>query len=397
MSLLLKGDLLQTEYTNEKRAAMTQQRIAVIGTGTMGSQVLWQLSKLDCEVVGYELFSPGHSRGAASGENRIFTFVELEDLRFQPMAYRTDQLWLQLEDESGQRLRDLQGVVAFGQEGAEWTHTAVESAKALGDHADILNPEEARRKFPKFLIRDDELAIIDHGGGLIYPDRAISTAASLAVSNGARLHTSARVSSISQHDDEVHVTLADDQTEVFDRVVVAAGAWTGTLLPSIAPYFAMRRLLSTWFRPRLGESMQGLMPYVRAEPNYSYGLPTPDGTAMKLGLGFPHHQTIDSPDTAASAVTEDELSVLRKLAHDLIPALDDYPMRFGLCHESYTKKRIEWIQPHPEMDQVLVMAGFSGKGFKNSPALGEVGAQWALGNEMPEYARFLLEVEHVAF
>nr|WP_245190230.1 FAD-dependent oxidoreductase [Leucobacter exalbidus] len=372
-------------------------RIAVIGTGTMGSQALWQLSQQDCDVVGYELYQPGHARGAAAGENRVFNFIELEDLRVLPMTDRADQLYRRLEEDSGVELRDLQGVLAIGEESAEPTQIALETARKYPDRFQVLSNAETRAKYPKFNIHDNEIAIFDKEGGIIFPDRTIQAASALAVENGAILHTEARVASIEQRDGKVYVTNTDQEVETFDRVVVAAGAWTGQLLPSMDKYFAMRRLISTWFRPKFRETMEGLPAYVRTEPNYSYGLPSPDGTALKVGLGFKNHLAIASPDSSEYTLSDADLLPLRNLVRDLFPSLGDYPSRFTVCHESYTKSRIEWVQPHPEMSNVLVMAGFSGKGFKNSPALGEIGARWALGLPTEPHAEFLFELDHLPF
>lgn len=265
------------------------------------------------------------------------------------------------------------------------------------DRYKVFSPVEAREAFPKFNIHDDELAILDLEGGIIFPDRTIQTAAALAVENGATLRKESRVIGIEQRDGQVWVRTEDGEQDAYDRVVVAAGPWTGQLLPEMKQYFAIRRLTSTWFRPRFRETMEGLPAYVRTEPNYSYGLPSPDGTSMKVGLGFPNHLAVESPDATEYTLTEADLEPLRNLVRDLFPTLEDYPTRFTVCHESYTKSRIEWVQPHPQMENVLVMAGFSGKGFKNSPALGEIGARWALGHSPEEHAQFLFEMEHEPF
>lgn len=370
-------------------------RIAVIGTGSIGSQALWQLSQQDCEVVGFELFQPGHSRGAAAGENRVFNFIELEDLRVLPMTERADELYRELEEVSGVKLRDLRGVLAICKEGAEPTRIALETARLAPERFEVLGTAEARAAYPKYQIGDDEIIIVDREGGVIFPDRTIQTAAALAVENGAQLHTESRVVEVQQVDGKVNVVLQNGNVEVFDRAIVAAGPWTGQLLPSMSKYFSMRRLVSTWFRPQFRETMEGVLPYVRTEPNYSYGLPSPDGSTLKVGLGFKDHMAVASPDETEYTLSEAELVPLRDIIRDLFPTFDDHPSRFTVCHESYTRARIEWVQPHPEMSNVLVMAGFSGKGFKNSPALGEIGARWALGHDPEPHTEFLFELEHL--
>jgi sarcosine oxidase len=372
---------------------MTRQRIAVIGLGTVGAQTLWQLSKQDCDVTGFELFHPGHSRGAAGGESRLFRLIEMEDLGYQPLVFRSDELWRELEAETGQTLRDLGGALTFGVPDEPEMAVGLDSADLIGDRAEVLSHEDAVSRFPMYKIKPDEIAIVDHGAGTIFPEKTIRTAVAAAKNRGAFVHTEARIDSIEQHGDQVHLTV-NGTTHTFDQIVVAAGAWTATLLPEMAPYLATRRLLSTWFLPRTGESLDGMRPYIRANPNYSYGLPTADGLAMKLGLGFPHHLPVESPSTARLTITEEDLEPVRALVAEFLPHLEPYPMRMQTYFEAYTHNRHEYIAPHPSMDQVLVLAGFSGKGFKNSPVTGEIATRHVMGLPQSSDAEFLLRGEH---
>ena len=72
-------------------------------------------------------------------------------------------------------------------------------------------------------------------------------------------------------------------------------------------------------------------------------------------------------------------------------------MRINPYFESYTQSRIEYVGEHPSMNNVLVMAGFSGKGFKTSPAIGELGAQLVLEQEIGEEYSFIVEQSHQPF
>src|SRR5690625_6453952 len=75
----------------------------------MGAQRAWQLVCRGATVVGYETYAPGHARGAAGGENRLFRTLELEDPRYSPIVARADELWSELEYVSGRELRTTTG------------------------------------------------------------------------------------------------------------------------------------------------------------------------------------------------------------------------------------------------------------------------------------------------
>lgn len=370
------------------------QKIAVIGTGTIGAQALWQLAKQNVDVTGYELYSPGHSRGAAGGETRLFRHLEPEYVEYLPVTDRADEIWNELETEADRRLRNLTGALLIGSESAPSTSNALIAADNLGTGAEVLTRKDVQKRFPQYALNDDEIAIFDKHAGTIYPERTVRAAADAAVARGARLIRECRVRDIRQEGDKVSIS-ADSGTVLYDRVIVAAGAWTSTLLPDMAAFLAPRRLLSAWFLPAAGKTIDGILPFMRLVPNYSYGLPTADGLAMKLGVGFPDHLPITTPDTAPMRITDADLEPVRTVARDLFPDLDDYPMRAQAYFEAYTHSRREYMNFHPTMPNVFVCAGFSGKGFKNSPFFGELAADTVLGHKPSiAEAQFILDFEH---
>lgn len=317
-------------------------------------------------------------------------------MRYLRVVERANQLWNELEETSRAQLRSLDGALMIVKEGTKASSTALESVESLGDRADVLSRDDMKKQYPDFSLHKDEYGIFDKDAGTIFPDRAIQAASSAAITQGASIRTESRVIEIVQRGSQVHVRTADGN-DLFDKVVVAAGAWTSSLLPDMAPLLAPRRLLSTWYLPRPGSNLSGVKPYIRADPNYSYGLPTADSSAMKLGLVFANHKPIESPDSADLRVTESDLIAVRELVEDFFPNLESYPMRINPYFESYTRSRIEYVSAHPSMGNMVVMAGFSGKGFKTSPAIGELGAQLVLEREESENYSFIVEQVHQPF
>jgi sarcosine oxidase len=354
-----------------------RQRIAVIGVGTIGSQVIWQLSQRDCDVTGYELYSPGHSKGAAGGETRLFRTLELEDLHYTPVVNRADELWRKLEEDSGRRLRDISGSLIMGDVNAPSTQTALKGVELNDREYRVLIRAESLREFPEFGLDENDIVIWDKDGGTIKPELTVNTAAGLAEANGAQIARATRVTAVEQTDSGTVRVTVDGETHEYDRVVVTAGAWISRLLPELSDLFMMRRLVNVWFFGKSPRSLTSILPFIRTEPTYSYGLPVPDRTAMKIGLGFPNHLPIDLPEEAPLRVDEKDLEPFIEHARRYIPVLDEYPMRIGTYFEGYTHNRHEFVQEHTTMNNVFVMAGFSGHGFKMSPAMGEVGADWA--------------------
>ena len=91
------------------------KRVAVIGAGSMGSQAMWRLAARGAEVIGYDRYAPGHDRGAAGGESRIFRAAHLGEPGYIPLLRLADGLWEQLQAETGRSLRRRSGCLVMGE------------------------------------------------------------------------------------------------------------------------------------------------------------------------------------------------------------------------------------------------------------------------------------------
>ncbi|WAM19893.1 N-methyl-L-tryptophan oxidase [Rhodococcus sp. JS3073] len=354
-------------------------KVAVIGLGTMGAQCLWQLSRRGIDVTGYETYAPGHARAGAGGDSRLFRTVELEDARYSPVVARADELWDELQKESRRELRTITGVLLTGAPEDPEMQRAVQNAAATGTPHMIWNERTLVRRIPQFRPDPGDIAIWDARGGFIRPELSVATAAGVAERLGARICRNRQVLEVSQSSDRVHIR-TDAGTDIYDQAIVAVGVWTPKLLPRFRDLIMPRRLISAWFFARDAEYLAGLPPFIRPLSTYAYGVPTVDGNAVKIGLGFAHHMRADDPDQVERTVQPDELAPFQEVVQRYLPGLDPHPMRTETYLEGYTPTRREWIGEHPDMPGVLVLAGFSGHGFKECPAIGEAAVDRLLGS-----------------
>jgi len=82
-----------------------QASVAVIGMGTVGAMAAWQLSKLvPGRIIGIEQYGVAHAYGAYAGESRLFRTAAYEGEHYTPLLVRSQQLWRELERESGQSI-----------------------------------------------------------------------------------------------------------------------------------------------------------------------------------------------------------------------------------------------------------------------------------------------------
>lgn len=240
------------------------KRVAVVGVGTMGSQAAWRLAARGVEVVGYDRYAPGHDRGAAGGETRIFRSAHFEDSRYVPLLKHADALWEQLQQETGRELRRLTGCLLMGPADHHQMATVLQSIAEHGLDHEVLDAESLAERLPQFRIEDADAAVLDRRAGFIRPELTIQTAARRAEQLGARIHRYATVREIVPVANGVEIH-TDSGSERFDTAVVTVGPWVNDLLPDLPWEVDIRRIDQRLVRAHHGRLVRrgppGVHPY----------------------------------------------------------------------------------------------------------------------------------------
>src|SRR5919197_6559637 len=110
----------------------------------MGLATGWALRRRGHEPVVYEQFHLGHNRGSSHGRSRIFRLAYAED-HYVRLAQEALRLWRELEDESGEILLELNGLVEVVRTLEESTAQTLERCGVTWER---LDREEAERRYP---------------------------------------------------------------------------------------------------------------------------------------------------------------------------------------------------------------------------------------------------------
>lgn len=360
------------------RSTKNTLRVAVVGLGAVGSQVLWRLSRRsDVDVHGFESSYAGHPEAGAGGESRLYRNFEMDDPAYEAVIDRADALWHELESTVGRRLRYPTGVLLVGDQASPQLQRAVQSAERSDRPSRTLTPQQLRSEHRQISVADTDVGLWDPEGGVIRPELTVSTTVDLARNHGAIVHEFSRVTSVDADDAGIRVETTED-TQTYDRVVVACGGWTTKLRPALRDTVVVRRLTSAWFHAKEDDYLRDMVPFMRTAPSYCYGIPASGGSTIKLGLGFNDHHPVSDPDTVTRTPLPEEADRFAWIVEDVLPGLQPRPVRMSTYIESYTTSMHDYIGFDPDLPDVLILTGFSGHGFKVSPAIGEIGAQLAV-------------------
>ncbi|MCS7478578.1 FAD-dependent oxidoreductase [Umezawaea endophytica] len=352
--------------------------VVVVGGGAMGSAAAWQLAARGADVLLLERFAHGHTRGASHGASRIFRVSYTEPV-YIGLAHEALAWWRELEAGTGRELLTLTGGVAHGR-----TARLEHLARAL-DEAD--NPgtwlplAEAAERWPG--LRFDGRVFFHPVAGRLHADHSVTALQEAAVELGATVRHETPVTGISVHGDQ-HVEVRTDGTTLHARrAVVAVGAWSSKLLGDLVrlPPLRVTQEQPAHFRPRdQGFAWPSFTHDLDTDTGYPsgvYGLATP-GEGVKAGF----HGTgpVVDPDTRSYRPEPDQLLALRRYARDWLPGVD--PDDFDPISCTYTTTTTSNFV----LDRVgplVVAAGFSGHGFKFTPAIGRALADLTLTADAP--------------
>lgn len=354
-------------------------RVAVVGLGAMGSAALWRLAVRGASVVGFEQYFAGHSLGSSHGESRIIRQAYFEDPAYVPLVLEAYGLWHDLERESGRRLLVPTGGLMVGGAQSQVVSGALRSALEHGLRHTVLERDALRRRFPQFSVPEDAVGVYEPDAGALLPELSVQTQVDAARAAGAEVRLGMRVLRVEQMSDGVRVE-TDAGGVTVDRAVIAGGAWNKGLITGLDLPLSVERQVVACFQPNdVAPFTPGAFPVFlleRPSGEQYYGFPSLDGRTVKVAR---HHDGAASDvHTIDRVVHDDDLAVIRSLAGETFPGLGGSIVNASVCMYTNTPDRHFAIGVHPGMDRIVVLAGFSGHGFKFAPAVGDVAADLAL-------------------
>jgi sarcosine oxidase len=257
----------------------------------------------------------------------------------------------------------------------------IEVARHASIPHEVLDADEVRRRWPQMRLEGDEIASFEPSAGLVFPERCIAAELATAARLGARTQLGTVVQSIARDGAGFAVT-TDQGTFRAGRVVVAAGAWIGGLVPALAPFTAVRRQVLHWFPVADPAAYApGRFPifiwmHGAREGDYFYGFPClPGHDTLKVATEQAERDT--TADTADRSVAPEESAAFH--ARHVAPRLSGIgapAVRAAACLYTVTPDSGFVVD---EVDGMIVASPCSGHGFKHSAGLGEALAARACG------------------
>lgn len=345
--------------------------VIVIGGGTMGTAAAWELGKRGLSGLVLEQFSHIHPYGAHGGRTRVIRHAYAEGPEYVPFVQRADQLWLELEEESGERVLVRSGGLELAAPGHQHARNARASADQHGLPYDWLTPAEGRERFPMVNIPDGWDVLFSPQAGFLYTDAALRTMAASARERGIEIREQEPV--IAWSADESGATVSTTLgTYHGARLIITAGAWSAELLAGLGLPIHVRRKTLWWFDvDDPAQFAPDRFPVFVADTDDGeiYGFPIDDYPGLKAADHSGGDPT--TPTTVDRTARPSEAAQVQKVVTQLFPAASDRIREQAVCLYTMTPDGDFIMDRHPTIPGVVVGAGFSGHGFKFTTAVGE--------------------------
>ena len=166
----------------------------------------------------------------------------------------------------------------------------------------------------------------------------------------------------------------------------ACGPWLPKIFPELlGELIHITRQEVVFFGVPPGDESfnQGALPAWIDFNDLVYGLPNLDGRGFKIAIDT-HGPEFD-PDHGDRVVSAVGLSAVREYLARRLPRLADAPVtETRVCQYENTSNGDFLIDKHPGFENVWLVGGGSGHGFKHGPAVGEYVAKMILGDGIVE-------------
>ena len=370
--------------------------VVVVGLGAFGSAALWRLAERGVDVAGIERHGIGHQLGSSHGVTRLFRIACQEHPGLPPIALKSLELWTELGGQTGEQLVRQSGCLSTGSPQGHAVTGVIAAATAAGLPVQQLSHAELVARQPQYAgLAPDDVAVWDPGAGICYPERNVRAQAAAAQRAGADVYPHTMVTGIDAGPGGVTVRTPTVEFRAA-QVVVAAGAWLGTLVPGLP--LAPRRTPQYWFKPQDPGSEEftldrfpafiwerpgggGLWGHGSAE---DFGIKIgPENAATSDTVGF------DPEEMDRYIYLEADIDKVTSYVAQALPGLDPRPAKVIPCVVTDSPDEQFLIGQLPD-SRVVVAGGDSGHGFKHAAGIGELLAQIVTG-ERPYCATGFLD------
>jgi sarcosine oxidase len=352
----------------DSKSSSNSYDVAVIGAGSFGSWAAYLLRRTGRSVALFDAYGAGNGRASSGGESRIIRAAYGPNDIYTLWAQRSLTLWTDLFAEANRP-------ELFERTGVLWTcppsdPTAAQTRAALEKYSvpfQSLTHSEIGARFPQFSFSSAREGVFEPDSGVLLARRAVRAVVDQAIRNGVEYF---REEALPPEDDTLRIGAGHIRA---GTIVYACGPWLPKLFPAVLKGRIRPTRQEVFFFGVPPGDPQYAAPLMPAWLDFTderggYSLPDLENRGFKLA--FDRHGPEFDPDSHDRAVTG--LRDARAFLAERFPGLTYAPLvESRVCQYENTSNGDFLIDRHPDFENVWLVGGGSGHGFKHGPMVGE--------------------------
>ena len=354
--------------------------VAVIGAGVFGSWIAYSLRKAGASVLLLDAYGPAHARASSGGESRIIRMGYGPDEIYTRWSLRALPLWQELFAEAGRpELFQRTGVLWIADESAResYARDTITTLTHLRVPFEKLSNADLRHRYPQISIDGTSYGILEPSSGVLMARRAVQCVVDQAQKIGVTYQIAAAQSpkpasaALRTHLRQLVTTSGENISAA--NFIFACGPWLPKLFPALLAnrIFTSRQEIFFFGVPPGDQRFQPpALPTWLILRDEFYGMPDLESRGLKVANDR-HGPAVD-PDTQSRIASLEALAAAREFLARRFPALKNSPVvETRVCQYENTSNGDFLIDQHPDFENVWLVGGGSGHGFKHGPSVGE--------------------------
>lgn len=370
--------------------------VAVVGAGVFGAWTAYQLRLQGASVLLLDAYGPGNSRASSGGESRVIRLGYGPDEIYSRSAQRSMHLWRQLfaQREHWSTLFQRTGVLWLAREQDPYCDGILRVFQQLGANYERLDQDQLVRRFPQLELGPIVWGILEPEAGVLMARRAVQAVVTQARANGVEYLEEAIAPPESERTALRSIETTSGKKISAERYVFACGPWLPKLFPDLLGdliYVTRQEVFFIGVPPGDKRFNFGTLPVWIDFNDLVYGIPNLDNRGFKIAIDA-HGPEFD-PDTGDRVVSTAGLKSMREFLTHRMPLLANAPVTESrICQYENTSNGDFLIDRHPMLENVWLVGGGSGHGFKHGPSVGQYVVEIMSGTGQTE-PRFSLETK----
>ena len=365
----------------------------VIGAGVFGSWSAWNLRKQGKKVLLVDAWGPSHARASSGGESRLTRTEYGGDEVFTRFAWESLSEWAALSKRAGLPIFHPIGALYIYQKEPATLAASWALNKKLGAPMERIERAQLLKRYPQLGLDGIQFGVLQPTMGALMARRSVQTLVREFVAAGGTYQQLAIQPPKAGATFDA-ITSVSGETVRAKQFIFACGPWLPKLFPdAIGTRIVPTRQEVFFFAPEAGDTRfepSHLPAWVDAdEAGIPYGFPDLEARGFKIAIDA-HGPRVD-PDVGDRIASAEGLKYVRNYLSRRFPGVAQRPLAESrVCQYENSDNGDFIIDRHPSWQNVLLVGGGSGHGFKHGPAVGRYVADLASGKLPKAEPRFAL-------